>query len=370
MMENDDWQTSLRSWCSVEHFQYDVFEDGLKFLMHVHFPTRDIYFRQDNADAIKDVIRSALPDAERQILDVTTAIKGKKRQTDSEKILMQRRHRVMEKIRYQFNQLAVKLYGTPLKLRDVPSTPTKSDEVVDGKEKSDPVIEECTLCFERDANVAGCPFPHMICHICYARIVFMEEGIFKCPSCKTCEIVVIQSEVPSAPPLPNEVPDYWSANVEEENANVENYRDAYNPASMTRAERLAERNRRRESSESNTADAESKTGDAIDVNVTNLDDEVVDDVFSMSDMSSSISEIEITNGKYQRMKPNERSIVDYYGTPPEVTRQAVAVLRKMYPNVKCIFEPCAGLGAIVNVLEDEGYDVMKRDLFFIVSILK
>ena len=56
----------------------------------------------------------------------------------------------------------------------------------------------------------------------------------------------------------------------------------------------------------------------------------------------------------------ERRAMDFYPTPPEVT---VALLRFLHiPRSSVIWEPAAGDGAMADVLERFGYDVIRTDI--------
>lgn len=68
----------------------------------------------------------------------------------------------------------------------------------------------------------------------------------------------------------------------------------------------------------------------------------------MSDVST------LGKSKYERAK------LDFYPTPKEVTRSVLPFLP--LPEDTVVWEPCAGNGAIVNVLREEGYVVRTSDI--------
>jgi len=51
---------------------------------------------------------------------------------------------------------------------------------------------------------------------------------------------------------------------------------------------------------------------------------------------------------------------DFYETPPETTN---VILPYIDPNVKTIYEPTYGKGAIANVLKQHGYTIIASDLY-------
>lgn len=61
-------------------------------------------------------------------------------------------------------------------------------------------------------------------------------------------------------------------------------------------------------------------------------------------------------GSFKASSP-DRNPSDFYQTPPSITRQLLAV--ESFPGP--ILEPARGHGAIVRVLEDEGYEVVAKD---------
>jgi hypothetical protein len=56
---------------------------------------------------------------------------------------------------------------------------------------------------------------------------------------------------------------------------------------------------------------------------------------------------------------------DLYETPPKATLMLLSVLDPDYFAGKVVFECCAGLSAISNVLREKGMNVIERDLFHI-----
>jgi hypothetical protein len=56
---------------------------------------------------------------------------------------------------------------------------------------------------------------------------------------------------------------------------------------------------------------------------------------------------------------------DLYETPPKATLMLLSVLDPDYFAGKVVFECCAGLSAITNVLREKGMNVIERDLFHI-----
>jgi hypothetical protein len=348
----DDWRSNLKDFCTIDHVQYDRFENGLKFLMLCHFPTRDVYFREDNEKEIKSVMRSALSINERQLLDVTDvlAIKRQRNQSVEQQDLMKERNRIMTKIRDQYNQLAVKLYGKPLQ------TPAKTPNKV-----SQPAVEECFYCEERNANVEGCEFPHRVCHICFAKIAISNKGLYKCPVCNVVS--------------PNSIYSKCKNGVKSDNASETSSDPEYEPSPLSRTQRLERRNRDKEIEENHlelfrnpwadecdvsmSFDNESKSGEAIDV-------------FNMTDIEASLANIPVEH-KYKGRRCSNSVVKEFtpdlYRSPSSVVQLGINVLKREFPEARNILEPCSGHGDMSDVLRTYGgYNVIERDLYYLVNI--
>jgi hypothetical protein len=186
---NAEWESALLEYARVEHTQHDKFEE-LQFVMIAHFPFPNVYFRKDNAEQIKKVLENALSDAEKRILNESETFSGKKNVKKDPRIaeLLKKREKIKRKVIYQYQQLAVKLYGKPLDEKKPPSTPTDDEEA------------KCDICLDNIANILDpCGNRHPICHLCFGLCVHNGKGTFKCPQCRAELVLGMSKDVkPSA----------------------------------------------------------------------------------------------------------------------------------------------------------------------------
>lgn len=60
---------------------------------------------------------------------------------------------------------------------------------------------------------------------------------------------------------------------------------------------------------------------------------------------------------------SERELNDFYGTPPLVVELMLDMMKKYgETNFGTVWEPCAGMNHITNVLRNHGYDVVTSDI--------
>lgn len=336
--ERPVWADKLVEWARLDNVAEELL-DYFRGLWCSLYRTRELFVAQ--GFRFKKYIAESLP-ADLQDLYYARGVYSK---LNNNTAMKQKKANVTRKVNRLFDKLTNEIYGYAIDIDGTTEDKKKKKQEKNLLTDFEKVADKCSVCCINPENVDGCGNNHLLCHICFSQIVFRNNGIFKCPTCRK------EEEVVQPDTFKEVIKEIVSREEEDEDEyDAPEYVPEYVPTTETREQRRLRRERMRDETE--LADTS---------NLIAVSSEVIQSPAPRRSL-----------GKYGatgiRSSNDITSGPDLYETGENTTLAAMAYLNHYCPEIDYVFEPCSGKGAITRVLRDKGgYQVLARDYYYMVS---